>query len=96
MCDGNRFETLITALIEQHGLPSIGAGIVAAAYLGLAHDTRTFAKRLDLAHALVIRECVALSQDTALLDLENRGDLSQRIHYSLTPQGIAMIESSHV
>lgn len=95
MSNPHHFETLVSALVKHHGVSPIGAGLLAASYMELSQDTRSFSKLLGVAHALVIRDCVALSQSPSLLTVDNRGDRSQRLHFRLTPQGIAMIENSN-
>ncbi|MEM6323214.1 MAG: hypothetical protein AAF748_06000 [Pseudomonadota bacterium] len=71
-------------------LSPIGPVMLAAAALGIAMDTRTFARVFDVAHALAIRECTSLSHDLGLLDAQSRGDRSQRQFYALTAQGAAL------
>ncbi|MEM9879831.1 MAG: hypothetical protein AAF862_11205, partial [Pseudomonadota bacterium] len=58
--------------------------------LGIATDTRTFARMFDIAHVLVIREAVSLDADLGLLHTEDRGDRSQRLFLSLTEAGAAL------
>lgn len=88
-----RFEAMIADVLEAQGdrLSPIGLGLMAAAYVGLSRDTRSFARALDLAHALVIRECVALGEEGGLIQIEDRADRSQRLFFSLTPRGQALI-----
>jgi len=85
--------TLIAALqgATEHELSSIAAGILAASHLGIAQDSRSFARKLDLAHALVLRECVALAEDLNLIDLDDRQDKSQRLFFSLTEKAKMLI-----
>lgn len=68
-------------------LTPLGPLILAAASLGIAKDTRTVARKFDIAHALVIRECVSLGPELGLLDVEDRGDRSQRLFFSLSDAG---------
>lgn len=85
-------ETLVALAPER--LSMLGAGIMAAVDLGIAHDSRAFARNLDLAHALVIRECVTLAEEPGLIDIENRNDRTQRLHYGLTELGQALVRES--
>lgn len=83
------FAALIVAVLARHGdtITPIGAGLLAAAHLGLAGDSRSFARKLDLAHALVLRDCVALAAEQGLLTLDDRGEPSGRKFFHLTPRG---------
>lgn len=56
-----RFMALVTSLqADDPLLTPIEAGLVVAAGLGIAGDSRAFARLLGLAHALVLRELTAL------------------------------------
>ncbi|WBU61592.1 hypothetical protein [Paracoccus albus] len=68
-------------------LTPMGPLILAAAGLELALDSRSFARRFGVAHALVIRECTSLSDDLGLIKTECRGGRSQRLFYRLTSAG---------
>lgn len=85
-------ETLVQTiwdLVAQNpeDLSPLGAGVLAAAHFGLSHDSRSFAARLGVAHALVLRECVSLAEEHHFIDLEDRGDRSQRVFFRLTQRG---------
>ncbi len=82
--DAERFLASVGRLIEAApGLTPIQAGLVVAAALGIAHDSRTFARQLGLAHALVLRELTALAEDGALLCIEKRDERTMRTHFGL-------------
>ncbi|WP_206027120.1 hypothetical protein [Tritonibacter mobilis] len=85
---------LIEALVADHpeALSPLGAGLMTAAHLGIAHDSRSFARKFGLAHALVLRECTLLAHDHDLLMVESRGDKSQRLFYQLSDTGRATVE----
>ncbi|MEM9122034.1 MAG: hypothetical protein AAGB03_01825 [Pseudomonadota bacterium] len=84
--------TIVKLLEGSPGqLTPIGAGVLAAAHLGLARDSRSFARKLGLAHALVIRECVSLAEDLALLVIDDRSCRSQRVFYALSERGEALV-----
>lgn len=87
---------ITTELVEQRSqqLTPLSAGILAAAYLDLASDSRSFARKLDIAHALVLRECVALSEDHGLLTLTDRSERSQRLFFALTTQGDSVVAAA--
>ena len=75
-------------------LSLLAAGILVAADLGLAQDSRSFARKMGLAHALVLRECVTLAEELGLIDLEERNDRSQRIFYRVSVQGQVILKES--
>ncbi len=56
--------------------------------MGIANDSRSFSRKLKVAHALVLRECVALAEEAELITLEDREDKSQRLFYILNDQGL--------
>ncbi|WP_206186386.1 hypothetical protein [Thalassospira lohafexi] len=68
----------------QPDLTPIQAGIIIAAEQNIARDSRTFARLLGLAHALVLRELNALLQSGDVLELVKRDDRTLRTHYSIT------------
>ncbi|MEM9205646.1 MAG: hypothetical protein AAGA88_04890 [Pseudomonadota bacterium] len=83
--------------ILEHGetpLTAIGAGVLASAHTGYSHDTRSFARKLDVAHALVIRECVILADDLGVIALEDRNEKSQRLFFKLTEEGERLISKA--
>ncbi|MEM0934524.1 MAG: hypothetical protein AAF646_12970 [Pseudomonadota bacterium] len=71
-------------------LSELGPYILAAVTLGAARDTRSLARVLGVAHALVIRECNSLGEELGLLEIEDRGDRSQRVFVSLSDTGAAL------
>lgn len=71
-------------------LSGLEAGILAAAALGIARDSRSFANRIGVAHALVLRDCVAL-EEAGLLVAERRETRTQRLYYGLTPRAEALL-----
>ena len=95
MTDETLLADNIGALLARHGdrLTPMSAGLLAVRHLGIARDSRTFAKTFDVAHALVIRECVMLADELALIELEDRQDRSQRLFFDLTDKGRTMFEA---
>ncbi len=88
--------SIITALTQKgSSLSQIGAGIIAAAHLGIAHDSKTFASNLGIAHALVLRECVALGED-GWLTIDDRQERSGRLFLGLTKQAHAHLDTCGV
>ncbi len=61
--DAEQFLALVAqAQAKDPELTSLQAGLVVAAELGIADDSRTFARLLDVAHALVLRELNLLAE----------------------------------
>lgn len=73
------------------GLSGLGAGIVAAAHLDIASDSRSFSRLLGIAHALVLREMTGLSAEGGPLLITARDERTQRTRYALTPAGEEMV-----
>lgn len=67
-------------------LTPIGAALLVAIHAGLAKDTRTFARKLGIAHALVLREVASLSGNGGLLTVIGRNERTQRTELSLTDE----------
>lgn len=72
-------------------LSALGPYVLAAAALGIADDSRTLARRFDLAHALVIRELNALAHEAGLVEITGQGAGSQRMGFALTDRARALI-----
>lgn len=78
---------------EGDGISRLGAGIIAALHLGIASDSRSFARLLGVAHALVLREVSVLGQDEDFIIIERRDPRTQRVHYSLSPNGLKLFDN---
>ncbi|QUS37000.1 hypothetical protein [Falsirhodobacter algicola] len=63
--------------IERAGQSRLGAVILMAAQAGMAGDSRTFARRFGVAHALVLREAVIL-HEAGLLEALGPPDAPRR------------------
>lgn len=74
-------------------LSSLGAGIIAALALGVASDSRIFARVLGVAHALVLREVNLLGADGGYLQITQRDPRTQRTRYELSAAGRQLVES---
>ncbi|MEA1833864.1 hypothetical protein U8607_17395 [Methylobacterium durans] len=72
-------------------LALLEAGILAGLRLGLAADSRTFARIFGVAHALVLRALATLAGPAALLALAGRDARTQRTRYGLSPAGEALL-----
>lgn len=71
---------------------AIGAGILAACHLDIAHDSRSFAAKIGIAHALVLRECTVL-QEEGWLVLESKQDRSERVFFKPTERACESLRS---
>lgn len=85
------FLTRVDAIRAQDPLLSpLVAGIVAAVSIGIATDSRTFAKLFGIAHALVLREINQLTGPDAPIEITRRDARTQRTHLKLTVKGEAL------
>ncbi|MGX5775258.1 hypothetical protein [Methylorubrum zatmanii] len=66
------------------------AGILAGLHLGLASDSRSFARVFGVEHALVLRAVEALA-GAALLTVTARDARTQRTRYEASQAGSAML-----
>lgn len=84
----------IDALCElgPDSLSQMGAAILLATNQGLATDSRDFAKKFDLAHAMVIRECAILADELGLIKISKRDERTMRTYYNVTEQGMGLLE----
>ncbi|MCV6546141.1 MAG: hypothetical protein OIF56_02485 [Cohaesibacter sp.] len=86
-------QEIILELIDQllksveTELSPLSAAIILATDLNIANDSRDFAKKFGLAHALVIRECVNLEEEVGAISIVKRDDRTQRLYYQLTDLG---------
>ncbi|WP_264049361.1 Rha family transcriptional regulator [Methylobacterium flocculans] len=79
----------------QPGLSTLEAGILAALHLGLATDSRSFARVFGIEHALVLRAVETLASDAGLLALTERNARTQRTRYAVSAAGDAMMAHLH-
>ncbi|MEH7881247.1 hypothetical protein V7798_34165 [Rhizobium laguerreae] len=86
--DVDRFLALVAAAQGRDiGLTSIQAGLLVAAELGIAGDSRAFARMLGIAHSLVLRELNVLAEREGVLQIVKRDLRTMRVHYTLPPRG---------
>ncbi|WP_426231331.1 hypothetical protein [Pararhizobium sp. DWP3-4] len=71
-------------------LSPLTAGIMGAVFVGIATDSRTFAKLFGIEHALVLREINQLSGPDAPVEITRRDARTQRTHLKLTVKGEAL------
>lgn len=82
--EAGRFLALVAAAQERDSrLTSIQAGLLVAAELGIARDSRSFARMLGIAHSLVLRELNALAEREGVLEIVKRDPRTMRVHYAL-------------
>ncbi|ABC94305.1 hypothetical conserved protein (plasmid) [Rhizobium etli CFN 42] len=80
----DRFLALVAAAQDRDiGLTSIQAGLLVAAELGIASDSRSFARMLGIAHALVLRDLGALAERGDMVEIVKRDARTMRVHYRL-------------
>lgn len=85
--DVSRFLALVAVARERDiRLTSIQAGLLVAAELGIANDSRSFARMLGIAHSLVLRELNALAERDGVLEIVRRDARTMRVHYALLPR----------
>ena len=77
------FVALTEGLSAKGDLSPLGAGLLAALHLGIANDSRSFARLFGIEHALVLREAVALSEDPGLVVVERQDARTQRLWLSI-------------
>jgi hypothetical protein len=84
--DADRFLALVAAAqVRDIRLTSIQAGLLVAADLGIARDSRAFARLLGIAHSLVLRELNVLEEREGVLQIVKRDLRTMRVHYTLPP-----------
>ncbi len=80
--EAERFLALVaTAQEGDPALSSIQAAIMVAADLGIASDSRTFARILGIEHALALRELNALADMAGYLTIVKRDARTLRTFY---------------
>ncbi|WP_431673684.1 hypothetical protein [Rhizobium leguminosarum] len=84
--EADRFLALVAAAQGRDiRLTSVQAGLLVAAELGIAGDSRAFARLLGIAHSLVLRELNALAEREDVLQIVKRDLRTMRVHYTLPP-----------
>ncbi|NKK76753.1 hypothetical protein [Rhizobium leguminosarum] len=85
--EADRFLALVAAAQgRDNRLTPIQAGLLVAAELGIARDSRAFARLLGIAHSLVLRELNGLAEREGLLRIVKRDLRTMRVHYMLPPR----------
>jgi hypothetical protein len=90
--------TLVEALQAQDVLAdsTLACGLLAAVGLGLAGDSRSFARDSDTEHALVLREVGRLSDELGLLVIVRTDERTQRRFLALSEAGQALVEGQYI
>ncbi|MEM8537830.1 MAG: hypothetical protein AAGF56_08200 [Pseudomonadota bacterium] len=90
----DQFLKLTQAIIgtEEPFMTELGPMIIAAVSLSVARDTRSFARKFEAPHALVLRECAHLHDTLELLDRDDRNDRSGRVFLTLSEKAKQIIE----
>jgi hypothetical protein len=84
----DRFMQIVAAICASApSLTAVGSAILAACHLGIARDSRTFSRKLGIAHALVLREISAISGDDGFLSVVGRNERTHRVELALTAKG---------
>ncbi|KAA9368115.1 hypothetical protein H9643_14555 [Ochrobactrum sp. Sa2BUA5] len=93
MMEEAEYMALVDALEAASGrISRLGAGIIAALAFDIASDSRSFSRILGVAHALVLREVVALGADGGYIRIRQRDERTQRTRYELNATGNRLVE----
>jgi hypothetical protein len=76
-----------TICASERSLTPIGSALLAAHHLGIAKDSRTFSRKLGIAHALVLREISAIAGDDGFVSIVGRNERTHRVELALTTKG---------
>lgn len=83
--DADAFLGAVERLTAQDPrLTPLQAGIVTASRMGIANDTRTFARLLGVEHALALRELNQLATLGDYIRITQRDPRTMRTHYTLS------------
>jgi hypothetical protein len=89
---------LVETLLAQDMLADspLACGLLAAVGLGLAGDSRGFARDSETEHALVLREVGRLSDELRLLVIVRTDERTQRRFLALSEAGRALIDGQYI
>lgn|SRR5690606_19134196 len=86
--DSFAFMVLVEGLLARdRRLTPVGAAILAAAHMDIAQDSRSFARELGVAHALVLRCLGALAEAGDLVRIVRRDARTLRSFYIIGAEG---------
>lgn len=80
-------QIVATICASEPSLTPIGSALLAAHHLGIAKDSRTFSRKLGIAHALVLREISAIAGDDGFVSIVSRNERTHRVELALTNRG---------
>lgn len=87
-----RFLALVDVIVDaEPSLSPLGAALLLAAHLGIAADSRDFARTLGVEHALALRELTILSEQLELVAITSRNARTQRTGYVPTEAGARLL-----
>lgn len=82
LIDASRFLSLVEAAqIGDVSLSAVQAAMLVAAKIGIAQDSRSFARIFDSEHALVLRDLQALMDRGGIVTVLSRDARTLRTHY---------------
>ncbi|OJF91298.1 hypothetical protein [Pararhizobium antarcticum] len=76
---------------QETYLSPLAAGIVVALSMDIASDSRSLAKALGIAHALVLREISLMTGPATLVNIRARDARTQRTHLILSEKGTSIL-----
>ena len=85
--DADTFLAVTDTIAELSDLERLEAGLLAGLHLGLASDTRSFARIFGVEHALVLRALETLVGTDGLLTVVTRDARTQRTRYAASEAG---------
>lgn len=84
----DRFMQIVATIrASDPSLTAVGSALLAAHHLGIANDSRTFSRKLGIAHALVLREISAIAGEDGYLSIVSRNERTLRVELALTDKG---------
>jgi hypothetical protein len=86
-------QAVSTVCASDRSLSPLGAALLVAHHVGVAKDSRTFARKLGVEHALVLREISKL-EDGGFLLVASRNARTQRAELALTELGQRLAASA--
>lgn len=85
--DAETFLAVTDTIAALSDLDRLESGLLAGLHLGLATDTRSFARIFGVAHALVLRALETVSGPEGLLTVIERNPRTQRTRYGVSEAG---------
>ena len=93
--DAGAFMAAVESLVGRAPeLSPLDAGLLAALRMGVAGDTRAFARVFGVPHALVLRATSELADEFGLVAVTGRDPRTQRTRLELTDAGARLLEGA--